>query len=158
MSITSSIVTAQSLCPRKAFLLLYPQTSKSTDTPHRYVQILEERAKVNQAKHLAAIRQRAATACSSDATLLSSGADFLVNLTLRNRDLEAHCDVLTKVKTPSELGRHSYEPTIVVGTYSVTREQQTDLAFAGYVLGQIQKQLPVAGILLTRDERAHKIL
>lgn len=62
--ITSSIVTAQSFCPRKAFLLLYPHASQSTDTPHRYVQILEERAYVNQARHVAAVKQRASTPCS----------------------------------------------------------------------------------------------
>src|SRR6266852_258614 len=139
MFITSNIVQAHSLCPRKAFLLLYPDTSQSTDTSHAYVQILEQRAKVNQTRHVAAIRERSGNPCPSDANLLSTGPDFLVNVSIRSSDLEAHCDVLTKVKTSSSLGRYSYEPTIVIGTYSTTSEQKTGLSFAGYVLGQVQR-------------------
>src|ERR1017187_6088990 len=128
MSITPSIVRAHSLCPRKAFLLLYPDTSQSTDRSHAYVQILEERAKVNQARHVAEITQRAGTFCPSDANLLGTGPDFLVNVNIRASDLEAHFDVLTKVKTSSDLGRYSYEPTIVIGTYSTTPEQKIGLS------------------------------
>src|ERR1700676_430846 len=71
-------------------------------------------------------------------------------------DLEAHCDVLTKVKTSSGLGRYSYEPTIVIGTYSTTSDQKTGLSFVGYVLGQVQRTLPLSGTLLTRGEQPKK--
>src|ERR1017187_8790168 len=136
MFITSSIVKAYPLCPRKAFLLLYPHTSQSTDRSHVYVQILEERAKVNRARHVAEITQRSGNPCPSDANLLSTGPDFLVNVTIRSSDLEAHCDVLTKVKPSSGLGRYSYEPTIVTGTYSPMPEQKTGLSFTGYEIGR----------------------
>src|SRR5260370_28897824 len=76
MFITSSIVRAHSLCPRKAFLLLYPDTSQSTDRSHAYVQILEERAKVNQVRHIAEIRERSGTPSPSDANLLTAGPHF----------------------------------------------------------------------------------
>jgi predicted RecB family nuclease len=157
MFITSNIVRAHSLCPRKAFLLLFPDTSQSTDRSHAYVQILEERAKVNQARHVAEITQRAGAFCPSDANLLSAEPDFLVNVNMRTSDLEAHFDVLTKVKTSSDLGRYSYEPTLVIGTYSTTPEQKTDLSFAGYVLGQVQRTFPLSGTLLSRGEQAHTI-
>src|SRR6266852_7980835 len=157
MFITSNIVQAHSLCPRKAFLLLFPDTSQSTDRSHAYVQILEERAKVNQARHAAKITQRSGNLCPSDANLLSTGPDFLINVSIRSSDLEAHCDVLTKVKTSSDLGRYSYEPTIVIGTYSTNPEQKTGLSFAAYVLGQVQKTLPLSGTLLNRGEQAHKM-
>jgi len=96
MFITSGIVRAHSLCPRKAFLLLYPDTSQSTDRSHAYVQVLEQRAKVNQARHVAEIRRRSGNPCPSDGNLLSTGPDFLVNVSIRSGDLEADCDVLTK--------------------------------------------------------------
>jgi hypothetical protein len=105
---------------------------------------------MNQARHVAEIRQRSGNLCSSDVNLLGTGLDFLVNVSIRSSDLEAHCDVLTKVKIPSGLGRYSYEPTLVTGTYSHTPEQKTGLSFTGYVLGQAQKTLPFAGTLLTR--------
>jgi predicted RecB family nuclease len=158
MFITSSIVQAYSLCPRKAFLFLYPDTTQSTDKPHAYVQILEERAKLNQARYIAEIRQHSGHLCPSDASLLSTGPDFLVNVSIRSSDLEAHCDVLTRVKTSSGLGRHSYEPTMVIGTYSPTPEQKLGLSFTGYVLGQVQNNLPSAGNLLNRGEQLRKIL
>ena len=158
MFITSSIVRAHSLCLRKAFLLLYPDTSQSTERSHAYVQILEERAQVNQVRHIAEIRERSGTPCPSDANLLTTGPDFLVNVSIRSSDLEAHCDVLTKAKTSSGLGRYSYDPTIVTGTYSPTLEQKTDLSFTAYVLGQVQKTFPVAGTLLNRGKQAQKIL
>src|SRR5262249_21025718 len=120
MFITSNIVQAHTVCPRKAFLLLYADGSQSTAGPHAYVQIIEERAKVNQAKHIAQIVQRAGTFCCSDITTLSAGPSFLVSVTMRSGDLEARSDVLTKVNTSSGLGRYSYEPTIVVGTHSST--------------------------------------
>jgi predicted RecB family nuclease len=101
---------------------------------------------------------RSGNSCPSDANLLSTGPEFLVNVIIRNSDLEAHCDVLTKVKTSSGLGRHSYEPTLVTGTYSPTPEQKLGLSFTGYVLGQAQKNLPFAGFLLNRGEQARKIL
>lgn len=157
MFISSSIVRAYSLCPRKAFLLLYPDTSQSTDKPHAYLQIIEERAKVNQLRHVAEIGRCSGSPCASDANLLGTGQDFLVDVTVRSGDLEAHCDVLTKVKTSSGLGRHSYEPTIVTGTYSPTPEQKTGLSFAGFVLGQVQKIFPFAGTLLNRGDQARKI-
>jgi predicted RecB family nuclease len=143
-------------------------SSKSLSTPlsshlpidrsHVYVQILEERAKANRARHVAEITQRSGNPCPSDANLLSTGPDFLVNVSIRSSDLEARCDVLTKVKTSSGLGRYSYEPTIVTGTYSPTPEQKTGLSFTGYVLGQVQTNLPFAGTLLNCRDQAKRIL
>src|SRR5260370_28016336 len=104
------------------------------------------------------MRERCGTPCHSDENLLTAGPDFLVNVSIRSSDLEAHCDVLTRVKTSSGLGRYSYDPTIVTGTYSPTLEQKTDLSFTAYVLGQVQKTFPVAGTLLNRGQQAQKIL
>src|SRR5260370_34482021 len=104
------------------------------------------------------MRERCGTPCHSDENLLTAGPDFLVNVSIRSSDLEAHYDVLTKVKTSSGLGRYSYEPTLVTGTYSPTPEQKTGLSFTGYVLGQVQKNLPFAGTLLNRGRQAQTIL
>jgi predicted RecB family nuclease len=149
---------AYSLCARKAFLLLHPHATQSTDPSHAYVQILEERARVNAEQHVAAMRQRSDHPCSSNAHLLRTGPEVLVNVTLRASDLEAQCAVLTKVPATSGLGRYSYEPTIATGTYAPTPDQKVALSFAGYVLGQLQKSLPLAGTLLKRGGRPQKLL
>jgi predicted RecB family nuclease len=50
-----------------------------------------------------------------------------------------------------------YEPTIVVGTYSVTQEQKTELLFIGQVLGLIQEQLPGTGKIVGMDGKSHQV-
>jgi predicted RecB family nuclease len=48
-------------------------------------------------------------------------------------------------------------PTIIVGTYQITKEQKLALMFAGYVLGKMQKQLPPTGTIVGADGQAHKV-
>src|SRR5207244_8445147 len=48
------------------------------------------------------------------------------------------------------------EPTLVVGTYRVEKEQVINLAVAGYVLGQLQGKSPFAGHLVTADGECHR--
>ena len=157
MSITSEIAQAYRLCPRKAFLSLYPSAESASRTPNAYVHILEKRANVSRSKHLEAIRQQFRDARPYDPNLLGDGRRALIEATIHTGDLEAHCDVLTRAKTKSRLGRYSYEPTIVVGTQGVTSEQKTALSFAGYVLGEVQGNVPAAGALVNREGRAERI-
>jgi predicted RecB family nuclease len=93
----------------------------------------------------------------SFAGTLESNGDFLIEVTLKAGDLAASCDVLTKVSSPSSLGSHSYEPTIVVGTHGVTREQKLELLLVGYVLGQVQHKLPVGGTIVGMEGQAHRM-
>ena len=66
-------------------------------------------------------------------------------------DVEAYCDVLTKVGSTPRAGDNSaaYEPTIVLGTLGIQKEQILRLSFAGYVLGEVQGTTPTAGHLVT---------
>lgn len=72
---------------------------------------------------------------------------MLTEANLTAGGLEAYCDVLTKVGSTRRGGRNLavYEPTIVVGTTGVQREQILRLAFAGHVLGQVQGTTPAVG-------------
>ena len=151
--VTAEAVVAYSQCPRKAFLLLAREDSAE---PHEYVRIVEEQARMNRAKYLNTLKHTN-PGVNSFADNLESNGDFLVEVTLRAQDLEASCDVLTKVPSRSSLGSHSYEPTLVVGTHEVTKEQKLGLLFNGYVLGQVQNKPPVSGTIVGMEGQAHKV-
>ena len=152
--INSEVVVAYSHCPRKAFLLLFSGDKKE---PHEYVRILENQASINRAKYLTALKQDTTCVSPYNPDNIENSADFLVEATLKAHNLEAYCDVLTKVKSSSSFGKHSYEPMIVVGTHSITKEQKIELAFVGHVLGLVQNKLPVAGTLIGAEKQAHKV-
>ncbi|HEY5139763.1 MAG TPA: hypothetical protein VIJ25_10675, partial [Methylococcales bacterium] len=117
--ITSEVFVAYSQCPRKAFLLLF---SDDQGTPHDYPRILEERRKAHQAQYLEAFKQTHEDAKPYDEKNLRKGEVF-VEATLRAECWEADCDVLTKVDQGASSRKVMYEPTIAVGTYSITKEQ-----------------------------------
>jgi predicted RecB family nuclease len=84
-------------------------------------------------------------------------AMYITRATLISDNLEARCDVLTRVRVNALPEAVSYEPTIVTGTYSLTNEQKIEVAFAGYVLGQIQHKLPVAGTVVGMGGHVHGV-
>src|SRR6266480_1609840 len=144
-AITSEIVVAYSLCPRKAYLLL---CTDEQGMPHEYMCILEHQQSLNQINYLSmlnVLNQTSLEEKSHCVTDLAREGNLVIKATLKTKDLEAFCDVLTQVENSSSSGGSSYEPTIVVGTYSMSKEHELELVFTGYVLGQIQKKLPVVG-------------
>jgi len=152
--INSEVVVAYSHCPRKAFLLLFSDDKKE---PHEYVRILENHASINRAKYLTALKQDNSGVSPYDPDNIENSSDFLVEATLKAHSLEAYCDILTKVGSSSSFGKHSYEPTIVVGTHTITKEQKIELAFVGHVLGQVQNKFPVVGTIIGAEKQAHKV-
>ena len=152
--INSEVVVAYSHCPRKAFLLLSSDDKKE---PHEYVRILENQASINRANYLNAFKQDNICVSLYDTKNIENSCDFQIKARLKAHNLEAYCDVLTKVRTGSSFGKHSYVPTIVVGTHSITEDQRIDLAFVGHVLGHVQNKLPVTGTIVGSEEKAHKV-
>lgn len=148
--ITSEVFIAYSQCPRKAFLLLF---SDNIGIPHDYPRILEEQRKAHQSKYIEIFNQIHEDAQIYDEKNLMKG-DFFIAATLRIECWEAGCDVLTKVNRDNSI---IYEPTIAIGTYSITKEQKTELFFIGKVLGQIQKHLPIIGTLVGMDGKEHRV-
>src|SRR5262249_46629768 len=50
-----------------------------------------------------------------------------------------------------------YEPSIFVGTHSISKEQQLELSFVRYVLERLQRTLPVAGKIIGMDGTSHTV-
>ena len=152
--ITHEIVVAYAQCPLKAFLLL---RSEDQGTPHEYVRLLEEHARRNRIKYLDIIKKEHSSVHLGDADDLTAGENLLIHVPLKYQDLEADRCVLYKTNQVSSFGNFSYTPTITVGTHQVTKEQKLALLFAGYVLGKMQKQLPLSGTIVGADGQTHKV-
>ena len=151
--ISTDVVVAYSQCPRKAFLLL---TREDHPSPHEYVEILEQQARSNRAAYLHALAQQQQDVQRYTIDKMRTSA-YLIDAHLVIEDVGAACDVLTKVRGVSAFGRHSYEPTLIIGTHKVTKEQTLALAFNGYVLGQMQKHPPLGGTIIGLQQQAHHI-
>src|SRR5215813_6583672 len=153
-AITSEIVVAYSQCPRKAHLLLF---SPDKGEPHEYVQILEQQRCANQERYIDHLQQTHADVQPYSEENLRKGSKVLINAQLQVDGLAADCGVLIRVEGTSTFGKHSYEPTIFIGTYSITKEQQLELSFVGHVLERLQHTSPAAGRILGMDGRSHTV-
>jgi predicted RecB family nuclease len=143
--ITSEVVVAYSQCPRKAYLLLF---SPDKGEPHEYVQILEQEQRDNHERYIDRLKHKHTDVHPYTLETLTRGHEMLVNAHLQADGLEAACSVLTRVEGKSVLGKHSYEPTMCVGTHTISKEQKLALSFVGYVLGRLQNKPPTTGKLI----------
>ena len=144
-AITPEIVVAYSQCPRKAFLLL---CTEEQGMPHEYIRILEQQKELNRNNYIQALnpfKQSSLEAQPHIVNDLNNGGELVIKAMLKSEGLEAYCDILTQTENSPSRGGSSYEPTLVIGTYSIGKEQELELLFTGYVLGQIQKTLPASG-------------
>ncbi len=153
-TITSEVLVAYSQCLRKAFLLLY---SDDKGVPHEYISVLNQQRRVNQSQHINRLKQESRDIQPYAVDYLKNGANFVDNALLQIAGLEAECGLLTKVQGPSLLGNYHYEPTIFVGTHKISGEQKLELAFVGYVLGQLQSKPPVAGRIVGANGSSHRV-
>ena len=152
--ITSEVVVAYSQCPRKAHLLMF---SPDQGEPHEYIRILEQERRENQERYLDRLKQNHADVQLYTADNLRSGSEILVNAHLQADGFDAECDVLTRVTGKSTLGRFSYEPTICVGTHTISKEQKLEMSFIGHVLGCLQNKSPMAGKIIGMDGKSHGV-
>jgi predicted RecB family nuclease len=151
-TITSEVVVAYAQCPRKAYLLLY---SPEQGEPHAYMCILEQQRRENQTRYLDRLQHTHPEVHPYTVEHLRNGSAVLRNARLQADGLAAGCDVLTRVEEPSPGGHPRYEPTMCVGTYSISATQKLALAFTGYVLGHLQPRPPMTGRLITMDGTSH---
>jgi predicted RecB family nuclease len=153
-AITSEAVVAYAQCSRKAYLLLF---SPDQGEPHEYVRILERQRRENQERYLDRLKHKHTDVQPYTVENLGKGSEVLLNACLQADGFAAVCDVLTRVEGLSTEGTHRYEPTLCVGTYSISKEQKLAMAFAGYVLGRLQHKPPMAGRLIAMDGTSHTV-
>ncbi len=145
MSITSDLVEAYSLCPRKAFLLM---TGATTDPgPHAYELLIREQAEANRQAHHVRLANTNEVVIASGPADLTAGRDVLADAELAISGLQAHFDFLAKVHEPLRRGRSFYEPMRVIGTYKASRTDALGFAYEALVLGEVQGRKPASGAL-----------
>src|SRR6266581_1236107 len=153
-TITSDIVVAYSQCPRKAYLLLF---SPDQGEPHEYVQILEQQRCENQKRYIDHLQHTHANVQPYSVENLRKGSELLINARLQVDGLAADCGVLTRVEGTSTFGKYRYEPSIFVGTHSISTEQKLELSFVGSVLERLQHTSPTSGRIIGADGTSHTV-
>jgi predicted RecB family nuclease len=153
-TITPEIIVAYSQCPRKAYLLLF---SPDKGEPHEYVQILEQQRCANQERHLNRLQQTHADVQPYSLENLRKGSKVLIHAHLQVDGFAADCGVLTRVEGTSTFGKYSYEPSICVGTHSISKEQKLEMSFVGSVLECLQSTSPAAGRIIGMDGTSHTV-
>ena len=153
-TITSEVVVAYAQCPRKAYLLLF---SPEQGEPHEYVRLLERQQGEHQARYLDRLQSKHADVQPYTVENLRNGSEMLINGRLQANGWDAACGVLTKVEGTSPLDKHSYEPSICVGTHSISTEQKLELSFVGHVLACLQHTAPLAGRIIGMDGKIHTV-
>ena len=143
--ITSDIVEAYALCPRKAFLLLRGEQVK---VPHEYARIIEEQEAENRQAYRAGMVEAAGATGARHPADLEAGHDVILDAVVVADGLEARCDALTTSKGTVGKRGCSYEPVKVLGTRQVTKSQIVGLAYLGHVLGQVQPRPSATGTLI----------
>src|SRR2546422_3056298 len=152
--IMPDIVVAYSQCPRKAYLLLF---SPDKGTLHEYVQILEQQRCANQERYVDRLKQTHADVQPYSLEHLRTGSKVLIYARLQVDGSTADCGVLTRAEGTSTFGKYSYEPSIFVGTHSISKGQHLELSFVGYVLERLQHTSPAAGRIIGMDGKSHTI-
>jgi|SRR5579871_3009206 len=152
--ITSEIVVAYSQCPRKAFLLL---CTDEQGKQHEYVHMLEQQKMHSLNNYLHALNEPSTETKSRIVTDLAQEGHLLIQVTLRAEGLEAHYDVLVQIEDGSSSQDFSFEPTLVAGTYSLNKEQELEIVFMGFVLGQLQKKFPEVGQIVKMGGQVEKL-
>ncbi len=146
--ITNDIFTSYFECKTKALHLLIGTTKHE---PHEYASILEQQTHSNLNSHIEKLKIKHELEPYSSSALRSKN-HVITKAILEFGDLKAHCDVLTQKE-----GTFCYLPTLVVGTYKISKLFRLKLAFVGYVLSKSQKEKPDFGYIVTGDSKTHKV-
>lgn len=152
--ITTEILTAFSMCSRKAFLLL---CSNEPGTPHEMSRVLHFKKEAGRRSYIKTLQRQVSDIQPYSIEELNRGRTYLTHAAISIEDLEADCDVLRKVKAVSSLGSFSYEPLRFIGAQSIEKGDKLALMFAGHLLGQIQNRRPEKGMIVTTDKKIHTI-
>jgi predicted RecB family nuclease len=153
--ISSELIEAFSLCPRKAFLLMTGATA--SPGPHDYEMLIREQAEANRRVHRARLAEGGEVVPFGGPAEMAAGREIVADADLTADGLQARCDFLMKVTEPSRFGRFSYEPVKVIGTCRASRPDTLGLAYQGIVLGELQGRQPSSGTLVLFGNRPGKV-
>ncbi len=143
--ITNEVIVAYMQCKLKSYLLLF---SGKKYIPHEYISILKQESTKNKTNHLSSLNIKHQKPITFSPEDIKKSPQILIEVSLIFDDLKTHADVLTTASNGAPQRKSGYEPTIVIGTNKISKDQKTELAFVGYVLSKIQRESPVSGTIV----------
>ena len=152
--ITSEVVVAYAQCPRKAYLLLF---SPDKGEPQEYVELLKQQRCIHQERYIDHLKHTHPDVEPYSVENLRKGSKMLINVHLQVDGFVTDCALLSRVEGTSTFGKHSYEPSLCVGTHSISKEQKLELSFVRYVLARLHHTSPAAGRIIGLDGKSHTI-
>jgi predicted RecB family nuclease len=154
-TITSDLVEAYALCPRKAFLLMTGVAMNPG--PHDYESVIRAESEANRHAHRSSLVQAGRVVALGSPTDLAAGHDVLADADLTTGTLQARADFLVRTDEHTRLGHYGYEPVRVSGTFAASRADAIGCAYQGLVLGELQGRLPSAATLVRLGGRPRKM-
>ena len=152
--INSEVVVAYTQCQLKAFYLL---CTEKKGTSHEYLSILEKQTRKQRKKYIDTIQLKSVDACPYSSEGFAQGKKLMYKATLCYRDLQDYADVLTRVGTLSSQKNCTFEPTLVIGNYSIAKEQKLQLSFLSYILSKLQDSQVASGTIVDGGRKPHKV-
>lgn len=152
--ITSEAVSACSLCKFKAYLLL---NEIKIETTNEYSSIMEDETKKKREEYIRKIQSNISDATTYSIKNFKCGVSTLLQANILFKNFRAYADVLTKVEHKLSKIKNIYEPTIIVGTDNISKEQKIYLCFAGYVLSKIHSHKVLSGRILCKNNKSHLV-
>src|SRR5437867_1282408 len=143
---SAEVIVSYTQCKRKAFFLL---NGKQDGRINEYVSLLNEQTQKHKTRYIEELARTRADTATYSSKALENGNAILFNVVLNWEDLTANPDFLIRKENVHHKRKRYYEPAIVVGNYTVTKEQSLQITFAGYVLSKIQDQKIESGAIIT---------
>jgi predicted RecB family nuclease len=131
VTITDDVLIAYSICPRKAYQILFLENEYKDK---HYTNYLKRRIKLLEDKYLRSAK--CSLPFSSDR--LFGKADFITNAKLNTGNLEVTHVHLKKCDLESKLGNYSYEPLIFSPSTALTKKDRILASYIDHVLSEIQ--------------------
>ncbi len=143
MPITPQLVTAYSLCPRKAYLLM---RGASMPPPHEYLDVLDHGRAKTKARFLD----------SCQATTLNT-EEIVVDSTFSAGGFEATVDVMIRRQSSGPKPRQYYEPHLFVGNNVAANEHKIAVAFLCKTIGEASESILPTGAIVTKSGKVVRI-
>lgn len=152
--VSGDVLVSYTLCPRKAYLLC---CTSELGSPQEYTAIIETKRRAIRHTYFQRLKRETPTACDFSMDHMVAGEQLMFRASLLSAELDASCDVLTRASYHSSLGHYAYEPSIVLGTHRVGKEDRLRLAFVSYVLGQVLDRIPRRGRIIDASGVPHTV-
>ena len=151
MTVTTDLVTAHHLCPRKAFLILRGDPVEKT---HEYITVLNQNASQSRDRFVSSLGSEAHRTDDGDGL----GGHAPANSRVLISDFASDTQVLLLRRTAgTSKSAMPCEPHLFIGTSSARTEDRLRLAFIGKVVAETRNDSCPAGVIITPHGKSLRV-